>query len=372
MQKQKDDAEAAEAEARRLKELEEKLIQGENSQDSEEEPMIDDVQGASHSEPESDGDKPSPPEITVLPPFNYKAVKTIHYAKFFTSCIFTAEQQLEMTTKGKMLTRERATTQMDTSDLNLPQMMKFFTFYYFFRMCLLDICYLTLGEMPTLQILLPLTLEGIFIAIVIVTAKLSKVFGSKFVVFRLLLQGCSIFLWLLMSYFGIRKSEKFDYRGMRYQEYQAALPDYLSIFMEWLTVFMIMLMLGTEVYWSLKKIYLAVKHSMSTQVAKIKRKKARKQRKKDKELGIDGDTTITQENADYISVKDLPTKVDTPEEKKRDTVRHTRVESGFKEDALRAMKTNANSDLVTQGEKSDEDVKLAPELKKEFKEDGQE
>ena len=274
--KMKQDEAEAEAEAQRQKELEEKLIQGEESQNSEEEPMLDDVQGASHSESETDPNKPTPPEITVLPPFNYKAVKTIHYAKFFTSCIFTAEQQLEMTTKGRMLTRERASTQMDTSDLDLPYLMKFFTFYYFFRMCLLDICYLTLGEMPTLQILLPLTLEGIFIAIVIVTARLSKIFGSKFVVFRLLLQGTSIFLWLLMSYFGTRKSEKYDYRGIRYQEYMAALPDYLSIFMEWLTVFMIMLMLGVEVYWSLKKIYLAVKNSFRNQVAKIKRKKARK------------------------------------------------------------------------------------------------
>ena len=334
--------------------------------------MLDDVQGASHSESETDPNKPTPPEITVLPPFNYKAVKTIHYAKFFTSCIFTAEQQLELTSKGKMLTRERASTQMDTSDLDLPYLMKFFTFYYFFRMCLLDICYLTLGEMPTLQILLPLTLEGIFIAIVIVTAKLSKVFGSKFVVFRLLLQGTSIFLWLLMSYFGTRKSEKRDYRGIRYQEYMSALPDYLSIFMEWLTVFMIMLMLGVEVYWSLKKIYLAVKNSFRKQVAKIKRKKARKLRNKGKEDAKNGDTTITQDG-DYISVADLPAKVDMPSEKsRRDTVRHTRVESGFKEDALRSFKKDDNNNLVTQGERSDEDVKLAPELKKEFKEDDQE
>lgn len=70
---------------------------------------------------------------------------------------------------------------------------------------------------------------------------------------------------------------------------------------------------------------------------------------------------------------DLPKKVDMPADKsRRDTVRHTRVESGFKEDALRSFKNTDNNNLVTQGERSDEDVKLAPELKKEFKEDDQE
>lgn len=162
--------------------------------------------------------------------------------------------------------------------LNLPPIMKFFTFYYFFRMCLLDICYLTLGNIPTLQILLPLTVEGVFIVIVLITAKLTNVFGSKFVVFRLVLQGVSIFMWLFMAYIGTMKSEKYDYRGFRLKEYQAALPYYISIFMEWLTVFLVMLMLGTEVYWSLKKIYIIAVYQIKMLFAKIKRKKARKQR----------------------------------------------------------------------------------------------
>lgn len=99
--------------------------------------------------------------------------------------------------------------------LKLPSLVKFFTFYYFFRMCLLDICYLTLGDLPSLQILLPLTIEGIFIALVFVTAKVTTVFGSKFVLFRLALQGISIFMWLFMAYIGTMKSEKYDYRGFR-------------------------------------------------------------------------------------------------------------------------------------------------------------
>jgi hypothetical protein len=121
-------------------------------------------------------------------------------------------------TKTKSQEEEDSSKKADK--LDLPPIMKFFTFYYFFRMCLLDICYLTLGDIPTLQIILPLTIEGIFIVIVLITAKLTNVFGSRFVVFRLALQGISIFMWLFMAYVGTMKSEKFDYRGFRMKEYQ--------------------------------------------------------------------------------------------------------------------------------------------------------
>lgn len=83
-------------EDRIAKELAEKTIHGEDleNQDdavSEEEPLIDDdVVSASHS-PSEDEDIRAP-EKPVLPPYNYKELKTIHYAKFFTSCIFTPEQ----------------------------------------------------------------------------------------------------------------------------------------------------------------------------------------------------------------------------------------------------------------------------------------
>jgi signal transduction histidine kinase len=186
-----------------------------------------------------------------------------------------------MCTTGEMKTEDHK--KADTNSLELPQVMKFFTFYYFFRMGLLDVCYLTLFDMPTFQILLPLTIEGIFIVIVCISAKLTNVFGSKFVVFRLVLQGSSIFLWLLMAYFGTFKTEKWDYRGFRKKEYAQALPYYMSIFMEWLTVFLIMAMLVVEVIWSLRKIYASAKTKVIAQIEKIRRKKARKKRKEARE-----------------------------------------------------------------------------------------
>ena len=40
-------------------------------------------------EKEKSVDLPQPPNFPVNPPYNYKELKTIHYAKFFTSCLFT-------------------------------------------------------------------------------------------------------------------------------------------------------------------------------------------------------------------------------------------------------------------------------------------
>jgi hypothetical protein len=172
---------------------------------------------------------------------------------------------------------------IEAEDLTLPSIMKFFTFYYLFRMTLLDICYLTLGDLPALQILIPLTMEGVFIVIVCISAKLTNVFGSRFVIFRLVLQGVSIFMWLLMSYFGTMKSIKYDYRGFREIEYEQALPHYVSLVMEWITVFLILAMLTTEVVWSLNKIYRSLQQKVKDQMAKFKRKKERKLRKKMRE-----------------------------------------------------------------------------------------
>lgn len=52
------------------------------------------IVSASHSPSpsEDEGETPDPPKFPTLPPYNYKELKTIHYAKFFTSCIFTPEQ----------------------------------------------------------------------------------------------------------------------------------------------------------------------------------------------------------------------------------------------------------------------------------------
>jgi hypothetical protein len=58
-----------------------------------------------------------------------------------------------------------------------------------------------------------------------------------------------------------------------------------------------------------------------------------------------------------------------PKEKKRDTVRHTRVESGFMEDSLRSMRKQNDLEEELLGERSDEDSRPAPVLKTEFKED---
>lgn len=173
------------------KKVEEQSIQGEgldNEDDvvSEEEPMVevDDVVSAIETDEDN---QLKPPEKPILPPYNYKELKTIHYAKFLTSCLFTPEQQLVMCTTGVLVSKDKESRKIEAENLSLPSILKFFTFYYFFRMCLLDVCYLTLGDIPTLQILLPLTIEGIFVVVVIIGAVKTNVFGSKFVVFRLII-----------------------------------------------------------------------------------------------------------------------------------------------------------------------------------------
>lgn len=183
-----------------------------------------------------------------------------------------------MCSTGVLKTDDPKKSQFEAEQLELPPVMKFFTFYYFFRMTLLDISYLTLGDLPALQILIPLTIEGIFVVIVLISAKLTNVFGSKFVVFRLALQGTAIFFWLMMAYLGTLKSEKYDYRGFRESEYAEAIPDGLSVVLEWTTVFLIMLMLFTEVFWSCKKLYGIVKSKIKDQMDKVKRNKERKVR----------------------------------------------------------------------------------------------
>ena len=137
----------------------------------------------------------------------------------------------------------------------------------------MDLCYLTLNELPMLQILLPLVLEGIFGILVFVSAKYTNLFGSKFVVFRLGIQAVSIFLWLFMAYLGTSKKEEYDHRGLRSIISEQVLDQRLSIILEWLTVFLIMLMLLTEVVWSMMNLYLMGKHMIVGMIAKIKRKR---------------------------------------------------------------------------------------------------
>lgn len=352
-------------------------IQGEGleNQDfngSEEEPLIDDVVSASHSPSEDEKDIPKPPFKPILPPYNYKELKTLHYAKFFTSCIFTPEQQVEMCSTGVFVPKEEKDSAdkkgIEADKLTLPSILKFFTFYYFFRMCLLDVCYLTLADIPTLQILLPLFIEGIFIMVVIVGARKTNVFGSKFVIFRLVMQGVSIFMWLLMAYMGTLKSEKIDYRGFRKKEFAQALPYYLSVFMEWLTVFLIMLMLGTEVVWSLTKLYIVGKAKIKEFIQRRREKKERKRRKLERETGHK--PIINQDQENYFAVQDNEKSTGSKPNLKRQhsKVRHTRVQSGFMEDSLRAMKKTNPQDQQLGEDTADSD-NTAPEINKQFKED---
>jgi len=133
-------------------------------------------------------------------------------------------------------------------------------------------------------VLIPLAVEGIFVVMVVITAKTTNIFGSKFVIFRLVLQGSSIFLWLFMAYLGTLEVERTDYRGFRSKEYVQALPNYLSIFLEWITVFSVLLMLATEVVWALMETYVSTKLSIQKSLEKRKKKKEEEEKLKNKEF----------------------------------------------------------------------------------------
>lgn len=114
--------------------------------------------------------------------------------------------------------------------------------------------------------------------------------------------------------------------------------------MEWITVFLIFLMLSTEIVWSVNKIYISVKASIDNLIVDSKRKKALKKRRLERTKDM---LDIGRDDLDNpfvnIDINDAPKNIT-----RKNSTRHTRVESGFVEDSLRAQKINNGNDLEVQ------------------------
>ena len=72
-------------------------------------------------------------------------------------------------------------------DLENPSYLGYLNYYFFIRLAIFDICYLTLTNIPRLQILTLLVIEGCFLGVVVTGWIVFKGFESKWIYYRFLL-----------------------------------------------------------------------------------------------------------------------------------------------------------------------------------------
>lgn len=163
--------------------------------------------------------------------------------------------------------------------------------YFYTRLLLFDICFLTLYNLPWLQILLPLTTEIIFLAFIFKARYTYDLFETRFFFYKLAFQSYAIVLWLFLALCFSFSTSMIISTSIGYL--RVSVPYYpfdtwLSKYSQYYALILVFLALLMENIFLVYKIISSVKESFAQCLKKKRVKKKREERllKKVKEVEL--------------------------------------------------------------------------------------
>lgn len=135
----------------------------------------------------------------------------------------------------------------------------FINFFLFFRLGIFDICYLTLGHLPQVQIGILMGMETIFLLMILRAQFKYKLFKTFFMFFRLTWQSVAIWFWLYMAYKYSFKKYTIQENGLRSVEVIFPYDSVTDVRMQWTALFMVFIALFFELLHAFHQVMISVK-----------------------------------------------------------------------------------------------------------------
>ena len=151
----------------------------------------------------------------------------------------------------------------------------YINFFLFFRLGIFDICYLTLGHLPQIQIGTLMTMETIFFLMILRGQFKYKLFKTFFIFFRLAWQSLAIWFWLFMAFQYSHKKYTTQENGLRSIEVIYPYESITDVRMQWSALFLVFIALFFEIVHAVHQVMISIKewYELKKEGSKLKNKK---------------------------------------------------------------------------------------------------